>query len=258
MGLSVAIVAMNEEADIGRALESVRWADEIVLVDSGSTDRTREIAHEYRAKVVVEPWRGYAAQKNFAIGLCTQAWVLSLDADEELSPELTKEIRAILDDPAALKAYFIPRKNLFMGRWMRHGGYYPDPYLRLFRAGCAVATGPDFRDHMELKDPNGPPAGRCRNALIHYAYPTLSYYIERVNRYSTLSAATVVANGRKNFSVFDFILRPTAAFVQNYFFRLGFLDGREGLLLHLNHAVYVANRYAKAWELGRNAKRARV
>src|SRR5690349_7349609 len=138
MTISVAIVAMDEEANIGRTLASVRWADEIVLVDSGSKDRTCDIAREYGARVVVEPWRGYVAQKQYAIDLCTKDWVLLLDADEEVSPALADEIRGVLSDPKTLTACWTPRRNLFLGRWMKHGGFYPDPKLRLFRRNSAV------------------------------------------------------------------------------------------------------------------------
>jgi glycosyltransferase involved in cell wall biosynthesis len=248
MGLSVAIVALNEEANIGRTLENVRWADEIVLVDSGSSDRTREIAQQYGARVVVEPWRGHVAQKNYALELCTQTWVLALDADEEVSPDLAKEIRSVLDDPSPLSGYWIPRKNLFLGRWIRHGGFYPDPKLRLFRRGDGYSTGHDPHDRYELK--SGRTDGRFENPLVHYAYPTLSYYLEHMNSYSSLGAKLAVAKGHGRFSLINIVVRPILTFVYNYFIRLGFLDGREGLLLHLYHSVYVSWKYAKAWELG--------
>src|ERR1700747_1183584 len=151
MTLSVAIVAMDEEANIGRTLASVEWADEIVLVDSGSKDRTCEIARECGARVVTEPWRGYVAQKQYAIDLCTKDWVLLLDADEEVSPELADEIREVLADRHALNGYRLPRKNLFLGRWMRHGGFYPDPKLRLFRRGQGVGTWHEPHDRCGLK-----------------------------------------------------------------------------------------------------------
>src|SRR5947209_19702467 len=144
--LSIAIVALNEEANIGQVLESVRWANEIILVDSGSSDRTCDIAREYGARVILEPWRGYTGQKNYALELCTSDWVLSLDADEEVSPELAAEIRGVLARPASLDGYAMARKNLFLGRWMRHGGFYPDPKLRLFRRGRAYSTGRDPHD----------------------------------------------------------------------------------------------------------------
>lgn len=248
MSLSVAIVALNEESNIGRTLESVRWADEIVLVDSGSTDRTCEIARQFGAKVLIEPWRGYTAQKNFALELCTRDWILSLDADEEVSPELAEDIRRVIADPNALDGYWMPRKNLFLGRWMRHGGFYPDPKLRFFRRGKAFSTGRDPHDRFELKD--GGPTGRLKHALIHHTYPTLYYYLEHMNRYSTTWNRVLGAKA-EGFRVDHIVLRPLATFLYNYVFRLGFLDGREGLLLHLYHAGYVSWKYAKAWELGR-------
>jgi len=252
MGLSVAIVALNEEANIARTLESVRWADEIVLVDSGSTDRTRDIALQYGAKVVVEPWRGHVAQKNYALELCTQAWVLALDADEEVSPDLAKEIREVLASADPLNGYWIPRKNLFLGRWIRFGGFYPDPKVRLFRRGEGYSTGHDPHDRYELK--TGRAVGRFKNPLIHYAYPTLSYYLEHMNSYSSLGAKLAVAQGHHGFSVVNIVVRPILTFGYNYFIRLGFLDGREGLLLHLYHSVYVSWKYAKAWELARKPR----
>jgi glycosyltransferase involved in cell wall biosynthesis len=249
MGLSIAIVALNEEANIGRTLESVRWADEIVVVDSGSTDRTREIAEQYGAKVVIEPWRGHVAQKNYALELCTQPWVLALDADEEVSPGLAKEIQSVLVDPAALNGYWIPRKNFFLGRWIRFGGLYPDPKLRLFRRGEGYSTGHDPHDRYELK--TGRALGRFKNPMVHHAYPTLSYYLEHMNSYSSLGAKLAVAKGHRSFSLANIVVRPMFTFVYNYFIRLGFLDGREGLLLHLYHSVYVSWKYSKAWELAK-------
>jgi glycosyltransferase involved in cell wall biosynthesis len=249
MTISVAIVAMDEEANIARTLASVRWADEIVLVDSGSKDRTCEIAREQGARVIVEPWRGYVAQKQYAIDLCTKDWVLLLDADEEISRELAEEIRAAIADPNAASGYWLPRKNLFLGRWMRHGGFYPDPKLRLFRRGQGFVTGHDPHDRCELKPGLPGPTRQFKHAMVHYTYPNLSLYIAHMNRYSSLGAQLAVAEGHRSFSVADIVVRPLATFVYNYFFRLGFLDGREGLLLHLYHAVYVSWKYAKAWEL---------
>ena len=150
MTLSVAIVSFNEEANLGRTLESVKWADEIVVVDSGSTDRTCEIARHYGASLISEAWRGYVAQKQYAIDLCTKDWVLLLDADEEVSAGLAAEIRSAINTPGAAAGYELPRKNLFLGRWMRHGGFYPDPKLRLFRRGQGVVAGHDPHDRCDL------------------------------------------------------------------------------------------------------------
>jgi glycosyltransferase involved in cell wall biosynthesis len=246
--LSIAIVALNEEANIGRVLESVRWADEIVVVDSGSTDRTSEIARGYGARVIHEPWRGYTGQKNYVLELCTKGWILSLDADEEVSPELAEEIRQVLEKSGPLDGYAIPRKNLFLGRWMKHGGFYPDPKLRLFRRGTAFSTGRDPHDRFEMKESKR--VGRTRGAMIHHTYPTLILYLEHMNRYSSVWNRVPGAQPRR-FSIHAIVLRPLATFVYNYFIRLGFLDGREGLLLHLYHAGYVSWKYAKAWEMGR-------
>jgi glycosyltransferase involved in cell wall biosynthesis len=251
MTLSVAIVAMDEEVNIGRTLASIGWADEIILVDSGSKDRTPDIAREYGAKVIEEPWRGYVAQKQYAVDLCTKDWVLLLDADEEVSSGLADEIRAVLADPNALNAYWLPRKNLFLGRWIRHGGFYPDPKLRLFRRGLGVVAGYDPHDRVDLKRGVDPRTAQFKNALVHYTYPTLTYYIGHMNRYSSLGAQLALAKGHNHFSIANIVLRPLATFLYNYVIRLGFLDGREGLLLHLNHAVYVSWKYAKAWELSR-------
>jgi glycosyltransferase involved in cell wall biosynthesis len=251
MTLSVAIVAMDEEANIGRTLASVRWADEIVLIDSGSKDRTCEIAREYGARVTVEPWRGYVAQKQYAIDLCTQDWVLLLDADEEVSPELAEEIRCVIADPQAASGYKLPRKNLFLGRWVRHGGFYPDPKLRLFRRGQGFVSGHDPHDRCELRPEVPQHTRQFKNALIHYTYPNLTLYLAHMNRYSSLGAQRAIAQGQSGFSVANIVVRPFLTFIYNYFIRLGFLDGREGLLLHLYHAAYVSWKYAKAWEISR-------
>lgn len=247
--LSVAIITNNEEANLARTLASVRWADEIVIVDCGSTDRTGEIAREYGAQFLVEEWKGFGAQKNSAIAKCTSDWVMSLDADEEVSEELQTEIRRLLEGQPEYQAYFLPRRNFFLGQWIRHGGFYPDPKLRLFRRGSALVE--ERAVHETIRHTG--PAGRMRGGLLHHAYPALDGYIEHMNRYSSLGAGQAVERGRTSRSWIAFVwnvaLVPAATFGYNYFFRLGFLDGREGLLLHLYHSVYVSWKYAKAWEL---------
>ncbi len=250
MSLSVAVITLNEEAKLGKTLESLRGlADEVIVVDSGSTDRTLEIARAHGAKVFSEPWKGYAAQKNSAIAKAAGDWVLSLDADEALEPELAEEIRRVIGRPGddGVCGYFIPRKNFFFGRWIKHGGFYPDPKLRLFQRGTAR-----FRERVvhESMESDGP-TRRLRHALLHDAYPTLSGYLDVCNKYSSLSAEIARGKGHRRFSPWNIVLRPWATFVYNYFVRLGFLDGKEGLLLHLYHACYVSWTYAKAWELGR-------
>jgi glycosyltransferase involved in cell wall biosynthesis len=274
MLLSVVIITYNEEANIGRTLASVQslvanGKGEIIVVDSGSSDRTVEVAKSYGAEVFVEDWKGYAAQKNSAIDKANGDWILSLDADEEVDSELSEELGRSGDNlPTAagewcltmrqsgnleyLKgapiAFLIRRKNYFLGRWMKRGGFWPDPKLRLLRRGAGRFE--DRAVHEDIRV-NGSTKLIPRGALVHHSYPTLSDYIEHMNRYSSLGAEMVLAKGKVRFSFINIFLRPLFTFIYNYFFRLGFLDGREGLLLHLYHAEYVSWKYAKAWELSR-------
>ncbi len=278
MNLSVVIITFNEEANFGRTLPSGRRlvADgkgEIIVVDSSSTDRTVEIAKSFGAKVFVEEWKGFAAQKNSAIDKAIGDWILSLDADEEIDAELIEEFTGNSDNRAGVRSgahewcltlggaghdilkdspvgFLVRRKNYCLGRWIQHGCFWPDSKLRLFRRGVG-----NFEDRAVHEDihVDGPTKAIPYGALLHHSYPTLSAYIEHINRYSSLGAEMVVAKGKVQFSVSNILLRPLATFVYNYFFRLGFLDGREGLLLHLYNAVYVSWKYAKAWELSRNA-----
>jgi len=276
--LSVVIITHNEEANLARTLESVQplVADgkgEIIVVDSASTDRTVEIAKSFGTKVFIEEWKGYAAQKNSAIDKAKGDWILSLDADEEVNSELVEALTVPSADDRVpgrdsrewcltmghtgqdfLKGepvgFLVRRKNHFLGRWVRYGGFWPDPKLRLFRRGRG-----NFENRAVHEDVlvDGATGLIRHGALIHHSYPTLSDYITHMNRYSSLGAEMVVAkaNGKVRFSAINIVLRPLATFIYNYFFRLGFLDGREGLLLHLYHAVYVSWKYAKAWELSR-------
>lgn len=251
--LSVAIVARDEEENLRRILPTVApWADEIVLVDSGSTDGTIAIAEAYGARVLHQPWPGYGPQVNNALRACTMQWVFSLDADEGFTPKLAAEIQTLLASGPRYDAYWIPRRNYFLRRAMRHGGVYPDPKLRLFRNGCAWAR-EDTEPHATPKY-NGP-AGTLKSDLLHYAYPTLALYLEHMNRYSTASVPLVLGRGKGSAGLAAFLwntaANPAATFFYNYFVRGGFLDGREGLLFHLYHSAYVSWKYAKAWERSR-------
>jgi glycosyltransferase involved in cell wall biosynthesis len=295
MILSVTIITHNEEANIGRTLASVQplVADgkgEIIVVDSGSTDRTVEIAKSYGAKVFPEEWKGYAAQKNSAIEKATGDWILSLDADEEVEPALAQELLFLFfskssddnqtarierlkslaylssrqtrrqmqqimkahGDPdsiiVAYAGFWISRRNFFLGRWIKHGGFWPDPKLRLFHKGSARFEKRLVHEDVRLTEGI---SSHLKHAIIHHSYPTLTDYIDHMNRYSSLGAEMAVAKDQRGFSLFNIVVRPIATFIYNYFFRLGFLDGRQGLLLHLYHAVYVSWKYAKAWELAR-------
>ena len=267
MNLSVVIITFNEEANLARTLESVQplIADgkgEIIIVDSGSTDRTVEIAKSFDAKVFVEEWKGFAAQKNSALDKAAGDWILSLDADEEVGDVARNFILLVLSGSHDVlnhsAGFWFSRRNYFLGRWMRYGGFYPDSKMRMFRRGSGRFE--DREVHEDVKLEPGQHAYDARHYdlggpfdILHYSYPILSDYIEHMNRYSSLGAEMVVEkkNGKVPFSVSNIVLRPLATFVYNYFFRLGFLDGRPGLLLHLYHAVYVSWKYAKAWELAR-------
>jgi glycosyltransferase involved in cell wall biosynthesis len=249
--LSVAIITRNEEVNLPRTLGSVHWANEIVVVDCGSTDGTVELAWRFGAKVIQQDWLGFGQQKNFAIERCTGEWVLSLDADEEVSETLAQEIERLLAGTPAVDAYYLPRRNLFLGRWVRYGGYYPDQKLRLFRKGTARFEESAVHETVQY-------SGSTRTLhgdLIHHAYPTLENYIEHMNRYSTLGATQAAVKGKTSQSLSAFfwnaLLNPVATFFYNYILRLGFLDGREGLLLHLYHSGYVSWKYAKAWQDGK-------
>ncbi len=251
LSLSVVIITLNEETNLARTLASVAWADEIVVLDSGSTDRTREVAESFGAKFFVESWKGFASQKNSALEKATGDWILSLDADEEVEPALASEIRAVLGANPSVAGFRIPRKNFFLGRWIKHGGFYPDRKLRLFHRGAG-----QFEDRLVHEDMRLDGAIATLNAnLLHRAYPTLDSYIEHMNRYSTLGAQMAATKRPRGFSFLDIVVRPKLTFLYNYVLRLGFLDGREGLLLHLYHATYVSWKYAKAWELNRLSSR---
>jgi glycosyltransferase involved in cell wall biosynthesis len=287
--LSVVLITHNEELNLGRTLESVKplvrdGQGEIIVVDSASTDRTVEIAKSFGAKVFIEEWKGYAAQKNSGIDKATGDWILSLDADEELDDRLQQTLantveslervdalrrqpdthpmmlqgaQAELEDwigekvDPKLAGIWIARKNEFLGQWIKHGGFWPDPKLRFFRRGSGCFE--DRAVHETVKI-NGPTTRLEDGALLHHCYPTVSDYIQHMNRYSTLGAEMAVADGRTGFGVINIAVRPLATFIYNYFFRLGFLDGRKGLLMHLYHAVYVSWKYAKVWELTHSRK----
>jgi glycosyltransferase involved in cell wall biosynthesis len=240
--LSVAIITLNEEANLARTLSSVQFADEVVVVDSGSTDRTLEVAKSFGAKTFTEPWKGFARQKNY----------------EELTVELQKEIGRMLEadsqDGTQINGYRLRLRHVFLGRWMRHGGYYPDLKLRLFRrstdSGAACFT--DRPVHESVQIAGG--VETMKNDFLHHGYPDLNIYLEHMNRYSSLGGQIVAAKGKVSRSWVAFCwnvaLVPMLTFVWNFGFRLGFIDGREGLLLHLYHSAYISWKYAKAWQTG--------
>jgi glycosyltransferase involved in cell wall biosynthesis len=246
--VSVAMIVFNEEKNLARTLEALRWADELVLVDSGSVDRTAEIAQQFGAQFTVHrDFRGHGEQKNIAIDRCTSEWIFLVDADEVPTPELSAEIQRVLENPQ-YEAYWVPRRNLFLDRWMGHGGLYPDRKLRLFRRGAArldEGVGP----HATPQHTG--PKGKLRHPLMHYAYPDFQQYLEHMNRYSGEVAVGLVQRGKGSRA--GYFLRafanPVVGFLHNYVVRLGFLDGWQGLVFHINHAAYVHWKYIKAWRM---------
>jgi len=242
--VSVAIVTLNEEAEIGPCLESVSWADEVIVVDAHSSDRTVEIAKKYTNNVILRDWRGYADQKNWAADQTRHDWILSLDADERITPSLQEEIKKVIASPPNCAGYYVPRKNFFLGRWIRHGGWSPDYTLRLF----AKKTG-RFGDRAvhEAVRVDGP-TKYLENPIEHYTYRSLEAYHTRAGRYSALAAYEMKKEG-KRFRLMDLCLRPLWTFLRMYLIRQGFRDGAEGLILAALYGHYTFLKYAKLWEI---------
>ncbi len=242
--LSVAVIALNEEERIRACLESVAWADEVVVVDSGSSDKTVEIAREFTDRVLFRAWTGYGAQKNFAVAQCQGDWLLSLDADERVSDALRKEIAATLAENPPLAGFWIPRQNFFQGQWIRHGGFYPDYQLRLFRRDRGTFSEEAVHESVRI----GGPTGRLRAPLVHQSYRGIEDFLSRANRYTGLAARQLREEGRGG-SVADLLLRPLGRFLGMYVLRFGFLDGWRGLILATLYAQYVFVRAARVREL---------
>jgi glycosyltransferase involved in cell wall biosynthesis len=241
--LSAVVVTFNEEERLRACLESVAWADEIVVVDALSTDKTAQIAREFTDRVFVRPWPGFAAQKNFGLEQATGEWILSLDADEEVSRELKEEILGALASSAGATGYQVPRRNIMWGRWIRHGGLYPDWQLRLFQRGQGRFVNRAVHESVDVIGP----VERLRAPLLHRSYRGLADFVARADRYSTLAAEEWVRSGRPA-RAGDLVLRPAGRFVSMYVVRAGFLDGWRGFLLAVLYAYYVFIRSAKVWE----------
>ena len=242
MKISATIVALNEEANIARAIASLGCAVEIVVVDSGSADRTREIAAGLGARIVEEPWRGYAAQKNFASAAAAHDWILSIDADEALTPELAAEIAALGDDPP-FRGYNMPRLAQYLGRWIRHSGWYPDRKIRLFDRRRGAWAGAYVHESVRLDGP----AGQLHGNLLHYTCNSLSEHLRTLDRYTTLAAQEVLARNAP-VPTRRLLADPAWTFVRTYVFRRGFLDGPQGLAIAWMAALYTFLKYAKAWQ----------
>lgn len=245
--LSVVVITKDEEEGVRACLESVAWADEVIVVDAESTDKTAQIAREFTDRVFIRPWPGFAAQKNFGLEQATGDWILSVDADEEVSRGLRDELEAILAaSGAACAGYRIPRRNLFWGRPIRHGGLYPDWQLRLFRRGRGRFVDRAVHESVEVEGE----VGRLRAALVHRSYRDVADFVARADRYSTLAAEEWLRSGRRA-RLRDLVVRPAGRFLSMYVVHAGFLDGWRGFLLAALYAYYVFIRSAKVWERAR-------
>ncbi|MCK4261691.1 glycosyltransferase family 2 protein [bacterium] len=257
--LSVVVITKNEEEDIGLCLESVKWADEIVVVDDFSQDKTVEICHQWTDKVFQRRWEGYAKGKNFAIEKASGQWILSLDADERVSPELKAEIKEVLDPfrdksltslerDSSYDGYLIPMKFYFYGHWMRYGGLYPKRHLRLFRKRKGKFEERAVHEGVKVTGR----IGYLKEPMLHYSYKSLDDYLQKFDRYSTLDALDKL-DKRKHGRWYPFLRLP-AEFILTYFIKQGFRDGFYGLLYSVLNAFYVFVKYMKLWEVqsGRN------
>jgi glycosyltransferase involved in cell wall biosynthesis len=246
--LSAYVLTFNEEDKIREAVASITWVDEIVVLDSHSTDRTEQICREYTDKVHQCDFQGFGKLRNRALGLVTHDWVLSLDADERATEELRDEIRTELARGPRADAFFVPRKNFFLGRWIRHGGWYPDyrqPQVfnrhRMRYREDMVHEGFDLDGRI----------GYLRGHVLQFPFRDLGQYLQKMSRYSTLMAEQMAQRGRK-FRLHQLITHPIYTFVKMYGLRQGFRDGMPGLILALLYAYYTFVKYAKLWELTRN------
>ncbi len=241
--LSVIIITKNEAQRIRHCLESVSWADEIILVDSGSVDATVAIAQEFTPKIIVTDWPGFGKQKNRALAHATGDWVFSIDADEWVDAALQQEIQAIIADPRAMAAYFIPRRTQYLGAWVDHGDAGQDKVIRLFKRGQAQFSEDVVHERVLV---NGA-VGVLKNPLLHNSYRSIEELIERMNRYSTLSANSRWAKGQSS-SLRKAIWRGVWAFIRSYILRRGFLDGRIGFVVAVSSAESSYYRHLKlAW-----------
>lgn len=247
MAVSVVIVAKNEASDIVACLERAAWSDERLVVDTGSSDATRELAAQAGARVLEHVWEGYAATKNWAFAQASGDWILSLDADERVSERLEEEVLGIGQGEAQHTAYEMPRRFHFQGRWLKHGGCYPDRQLRLFRRGKAEYGEELIHERLQVKGT----VGRLRGHLDHYSYITLSEYLAKLDEYSTLWAQQAYAQGRR--SRWYHALALATGFTERYVLRAGFLDGRAGMTWAALAGMHSYMKYAKLAELGRRA-----
>ncbi len=250
--LSVAIITKNEEENIKACLQSVAFAAQIIVVDSGSDDATLEIAATFGCDIYRESWRGFGQQKQLAIDKCSQPWVLVLDADERIPTETEDIIKKIVTDARAQAAGFsFPRKNFFQGRWIRHAGWWPDRVVRLFRRQSGRMTAATVHEAVEVHGQ----VDHLEVPIEHYTESSLSKILQKIDKYSTLGARESFVAGKRS-SPYSAFFRALFTFIQDYIFRLGFMDGRQGLTLAVTDSVNKYFKYAKLSELERISRKA--
>jgi glycosyltransferase involved in cell wall biosynthesis len=245
--LTVTVITRNEAANIEGALESVRWADEIVVVDSHSADETVALAQKYNARIVIHDWAGYSAQRNYAAEIASNDWILALDADERVPPELAVEIQRIMREGSVHGGYRMPRISYYLGRWIRGTDWYPDYQLRLYDRRVGRFNGKRVHESVELT--HGRP-GQLQHDLQHYPYRDISDHVTSIDHYTTLAAEEWFAEGRRTNAV-EFAVHPPVAFLRNYVARRGFRDGAAGFLISILNSYYVFLKVLKLWELQR-------
>lgn len=241
--ISVAIITLNEEDRLPECLTSIAFADDLVIVDSGSTDRTIEIARNFGARVFSEPWRGFGPQKQFAIEQCKEDWILLIDADERLPPATIAEIKTTVNS-SSHQAYSLPRKNFFLDRWIRHAGWWPDRTIRLFKRDTARMPPQLVHESLEV---NGR-IGELASPIIHYPFRDLSHMMIKMDKYSSAGALELRKGGGSS-SYLKAISRASWAFFYNYLIRGGILDGGPGLVIAISDAVNKFFKYAKLREM---------
>ncbi len=243
--ISATIITLNEEKDLPRCLQSLSFVDEIIVVDSGSQDKTVDIARSFGAQVYVKPWQGYGTQKNLAMSYCKNKWVLNVDADEVITAELKTEILKEIQSPRAALGYSIARKAYYLDRWIRYGGWYPNYVTRLVQKEKAKWTEPAV--HEELRIQNGGEIGRLKNPMLHFTFSNISDQICTNLRYAKQGALNLRYPGT-HFFIFKLLLKPFGKFIETYFFKCGFLDGLPGFLISINAAHSMFLKYAFLWE----------
>jgi glycosyltransferase involved in cell wall biosynthesis len=241
--LTVTVITRNEAANVEAALASVAWADEIIVIDAESIDGTAAIAGRFASRVEVRPWPGYSAQKNYAASIASYDWILSLDADERVTPALAAEIQALLRSEPGHRGYRVPRLSHYLGRWIRGTDWYPDYQLRLYDRRAGEWNGRPVHESIALTGA----AGRLANDLHHHPYRDISHHLTTIDRYTTLAAEQMQADSRMP-SIAGIALHPPFAFLRNYILRGGFRNGSAGFIVSVLNSYYVFLKLAKAWE----------